>query len=392
MYAEDDEDEVELKKVNSSSCPKLIDTRMRYTSILAILLVISILWFILFALLALFDPMFDMFGPGILFSRGAALAIICLTMIAIFLVTYDVTTWCRTKLKRRFSTLFDFQILFHRFWGFLITFYSVVHTIGHLTGSIRALHNDKHLEETNEVLTKKEFRTHKSYAELLFATLPGITGILLLSTICLMWVTSLECTRRKRFQLFSTVHVIGFPLFVILMIIHGWDRWLNYGFPLSSVTVAIFFLLYLFFWIRKLVLQCKEGMVIDKVEVSEKLTFCYLHLRKPKNYHHVEGQYAFLHWPSVSKWQWHPFSICSSELSPHVSFLIKNNGDFTSKLISLFSKSTNQNSFSTSKVLNSGVSNHDYQYLTCLFENIASRTRKPRRNRKKSGWVYSTPR
>jgi len=40
--------------------------------------------------------------------------------------------------------------------------------------------------------------------------------------------------------------------------------------------------------------------------------------------------------PSISWWQWHPFSICSSNNNKQISFLIKNSGDFTSKLIKLF--------------------------------------------------------
>ena len=88
---------------------------MRYTVVLFIILCISIAAFILFALITLFDPMYDMFGVGILLGKGAALAIIVLTMMAMFFVTYDVTTMIRNKLKKTFSTLFDFQLLFHRF-------------------------------------------------------------------------------------------------------------------------------------------------------------------------------------------------------------------------------------------------------------------------------------
>ena len=131
----DEDDEVEVKGKHSQ-CPQLIDTRMRYTTIIIIMLIVSIILFIVFALVAYYNPMYDEFGPGILFSRGAALAILVFTIFGMFLVTYDITTWWRKSWKKRCSTLFDFQILFHRVAGFIITFYSIVHTIGHLTGSI----------------------------------------------------------------------------------------------------------------------------------------------------------------------------------------------------------------------------------------------------------------
>jgi predicted ferric reductase len=94
--------------------------------------------------------------------------------------------------------------------------------------------------------------------------------------------------------------------------------------------------IYLFFWVRKLVLQWKGYFEISKVEVDDNSSYCYLRLQRPKNYKHVEGQYAFFNCPDVSGTQWHPFSICSSEFSPYVSFLIKNSGDFTGKLIKKF--------------------------------------------------------
>ena len=115
--------------------------------------------------------------------------------------------------------------------------------------------------------------------------------------------------------------------------IHGADTWLNYGFPLGSVTVLLSLLLYVFFWFQKVILQCRGGFQIESAEVCENGTFCYLHLKKPKHYKIVEGQYAFLNCPAISFWQWHPFSICSSNKNEHITFLIKNNGDFTSKLI-----------------------------------------------------------
>ena len=329
------EEEVEFKP--PSKCEVCCEgTKMRYSLILIIILCLSIAWFFLFAIIAFFHPMYDMFGVGILFSRGAALAIIVLTMIAMFLVTYDVTTMWRNKLKRTCSTLFDFQLLFHRFCGFLIFFYSIVHTIGHLTGSARGLSGEKDVNKINHVLTHKEFDKHLSYHEILFMTIPGVTGIILLIIITMMSLTSLEKVRRKCFQLFATTHVICFPLFIILIVVHGSDTWLNYGFPLGSITVLLSLILYVWFWVRKMVLKCRGGFEIERVEVSENDTFCYLHIKKPKHYKMIEGQYAFLNCPDVSFWQWHPFSICSSTKNENITFLIKNNGNFTSKLIKLF--------------------------------------------------------
>ena len=138
----DDDEEIEIKGFKNT-CPQLIDTKMRYMTIIIIMIIVSIICFIVFATVAYFNPMYTEFGPGILFSRGGALSILVFTIFGMFLVTYDLTTCWRRKLKKRCSTLFDFQILFHRVSGFLITFYSIVHTIGHLTGSIMSIDKEQ---------------------------------------------------------------------------------------------------------------------------------------------------------------------------------------------------------------------------------------------------------
>ena len=197
-----------------------------------------------------------------------------------------------------------------------------------------------------------------TYAELLFTTIPGITGILLLIIILTMWITSLEWVRRKAFQLFSYIHTLLFPLFIILIIIHGSDTWLNYGFPLGSITVGISLLVYFAFLVKKIILQMRGKFEIDHVEVAQNNSFWFIHLKKPKHYRHYEGQYAFINVSEISFFQWHPFSIWSSFNSPYISFLIKSNGDFTSKLINMIKNSiewgsikTNHSSFTPVRII-----------------------------------------
>jgi predicted ferric reductase len=342
-FADDKGNEVVIKAKGGMFKNMMINTKMRYSRVLIAIIIISILIFLLFAILEFFKSTYDLFGVGILFAKGAAIPILLLTMLALFFVTYELTTCCRTACKTRCSAVFDFQILFHRVSGFLITFYSFVHTIGHLSGTFRALDNEKDLDVINAVFSHKEFKHHKSYAELLFATIPGLTGIILLFIITVMAITSTERVRRKSFQLFAVVHVFGFPLFVILTIVHGSDTWLNYGFPFGAITIAISLLVFLFFWIKKLALMAKGKMQVDHFNISKTSSFIYLHIKKQKGYNHLEGEYVFLNCPDISYWQWHPFSVCSSELSPYVSFLIKNGGDFTGKLIELFKKYDDSN-------------------------------------------------
>lgn len=130
-----------------------LDTKIRYTSWNLTLIAFSLVLFGIFSTVTLFTDAYDLFGPGLLFGKGAALVILIFTMLAMFFVSYDLTTWLRGKLKGKWSTLFDFQILFHRFCGYVILIYSVIHTIGHLTGSYYKLNKEKDMEKINEALT-----------------------------------------------------------------------------------------------------------------------------------------------------------------------------------------------------------------------------------------------
>ena len=100
-YQGEDEELIPVKFSKSRGCPTPIDTNKRYIPIVIIIAIISILSFVAFAIVTYFSTMYDAFGVGILIGKGAALSVIVLTILAMFLVTYDLTTCCRNKLKKR---------------------------------------------------------------------------------------------------------------------------------------------------------------------------------------------------------------------------------------------------------------------------------------------------
>jgi hypothetical protein len=86
---------IKHKKQNtkkSKTCLCWLKTRNRYSTINIIFLVISVILFLINAYLAYVQPMYDLFGPSLLISRGAALSILIFTMIAMFFVSYDLTS------------------------------------------------------------------------------------------------------------------------------------------------------------------------------------------------------------------------------------------------------------------------------------------------------------
>lgn len=77
---------------------------------------------------------------------------------------------------------------------------------------------------------------------------------------------------------------------------------------------------------------CRKFRIVD-ISLSQSKEFAMLYIERPKDYKVRPGQYAFVNVPSVSKVQWHPFSIASSPLSKYLIFMIKRNGDWTAKFI-----------------------------------------------------------
>lgn len=103
---------------------------------------------------------------------------------------------------------FDNNILIHRFCGYLTAFYAVLHTVGHLLGTIRKISSEKDISKANAVTLHYDFDHTMTYSELLFTTLPGVTGIMLLVIILVMAFTSMKWFRNLFFQTFAHIHLV----------------------------------------------------------------------------------------------------------------------------------------------------------------------------------------
>lgn len=119
-----------------------------------------------------------------------------------------------------------------------MTFFGILHTIGHLLGSIRKFSEEKDISKANDVTLNHDFSSEKTYNQLLWLSIPGSTGVILTLMMVAMALTSMKWFRKRYFQTFSYIHVFCFPLFLLLLIIHGAEGWFNWGFPLGSIGVT----------------------------------------------------------------------------------------------------------------------------------------------------------
>ncbi|CAD7701969.1 unnamed protein product [Ostreobium quekettii] len=61
-----------------------------------------------------------------------------------------------------------------------------------------------------------------------------------------------------------------------------------------------------------------------------------LMMTKPKGFEYESGMYLYVNCPSISQWEWHPFSITSSPGADHLSLHIRAVGDWTEELYNRF--------------------------------------------------------
>lgn len=171
-----------------------------------------------------------------------------------------------------------------------------------------------------------------TYWEICFTTIPGITGIILLVDIILLGLTSLEKVRWKYFQLFAFTHFFGVPTFVIGIVIHGSDTWLNYGFPLGLLILP-FLGFTIFMYLRWAFDRFFSKFEIVDVSITADCEFARVVVKKPKNYEYKPGQYLFINAPCASYLQWHPYTIASAPKNKYLVLLVKKAGDWSGKLL-----------------------------------------------------------
>ena len=152
-------------------------------------------------------------------------------------------------------SLLDFNVHFHKICGYLILIYASIHSISHLAFSLPGLSDPNNQELIKENVSNWQFTGETpSYGRLLTQTIPGVTGMILWSTIITMWVTALEYVRRRKFQIFAYVHMTLFPVFIVGMCVHGGARWVNFlQFPLGLMFLPLPFFIYFFMVFRRMI-------------------------------------------------------------------------------------------------------------------------------------------
>ncbi|OMP82394.1 Superoxide-generating NADPH oxidase heavy chain subunit A [Diplodia seriata] len=257
-------------------------------------------------------------------SRGAGLVLS-------FDVLFILLPMCRTLLrvirpKVRWLPLDESQ-WFHRQVAYAMVFWTATHVLAHYVNFFNV--------EKTQVRPELALQIHYTQAG-------GITGHVMLLCMLLIYTTAHHRIRQQSFETFWYTHHLFIP-FLLGMYTHATGCFVRDSVdPVSPFGGANFWNhcigyqgwrwelwgggIYLFERLYREVRARRDTRIVkvvrhpyDAVEIQ---------FTKP-SMRYKPGQWLFINCPSVSGYQWHPFTITSCPYDPYISIHVRQVGDFT---------------------------------------------------------------
>jgi NADPH oxidase len=235
----------------------------------------------------------------------------------------------RPKLAWAFPA--DENIWFHRQVAYSMAFWAMVHTTAHYVNFINV----------------ERLQVRKQSAQQIHYTQPGgITGHFMLLIMVLMYTTAHKKIRQQCFEAFWYTHHLAF-FFMIGLYTHATGCFVRDSvepdlvsyFPFYSTEHCLGYLSWRFtIWPGIIYFgervyreyRARRATRLSKILVHPSGAM-ELRIVKP-SFKYVAGQWLFIQIPSISRWQWHPFTITSAPEDPYVSIHIRQVGDWTRAL------------------------------------------------------------
>ncbi|EYU25131.1 hypothetical protein MIMGU_mgv1a023728mg, partial [Erythranthe guttata] len=159
----------------------------------------------------------------------------------------------------------------------------------------------------------------------------NVAGEVALLSGIVMWITSHSLVRRKIFELFFYTHHL-YIVFVFFFILHV-------GFSYSCIMLPGFYLFIIDRFLRFLQSQQRVFLISARVLPCHALE---LNFSKDPRLSYNPSSIVFIKVKSISKLQWHPFTVTSnSKMDPHqLSIVIKSEGTWSRNLYENLSSPT----------------------------------------------------
>ena len=264
------------------------------------------------------------FGWGVVVAKlSAGVLYPTLFFMLLSMSRHFATFLRRSYLISRFIN-WDFSQAFHITMSICGLFFASLHAIGHLTGTF--LYGSRTSREGAVAAVLGPDAVPRPYVAYV-RSLPGWTGIVSLGLFWTISLLSMPLVRKRSYEIFQLSHLLMFPM-IALLCAHGTAALLQAPmlgywlcFPALLVVGERSWRLF-----RGFMNIPARARILDKdtIEITCKNP-------RGRDWHYSAGQYILLQVPSVSWFQWHPFTIssCRGEiLQVHIKF----DGDWTNRL------------------------------------------------------------
>eukprot|EP00112_Aurelia_sp_Birch-Aquarium-sp1_P009789 Seg2125.5 transcript_id=Seg2125.5/GoldUCD/mRNA.D3Y31 product="Cytochrome b-245 heavy chain" protein_id=Seg2125.5/GoldUCD/D3Y31 len=308
-------------------------------------------------------------GGGLPMARGAAMMLNFNCMLILLPVCRNLISLIRSKctcLPAGILRLLDKNITFHKVCAYMICVATALHAGAHMFNVENFVIS---WEGKDKLVSKLNNQPPSNYVNPFgpgsdgvteaIQTLAGVSGIIMTMCLIIMVTSSTELLRRSYFEVFWFTHHL-FVFFFVGLIIHGMQGIIHsqqniqdhdpelcadkdwtltpkcqklpkFGSPGPATWKWVVGPLFLYLLERCL----RFYRYTQKTEISKvvKHPSKVLELQMKKSGFHAEpGQYIFLHCPTISKLEWHPFTLTSCPEEDFFSLHIRIVGDWTTDL------------------------------------------------------------
>ncbi|XP_053312530.1 NADPH oxidase 4 [Spea bombifrons] len=344
-----------------------------------------------------------MLGLGLCISRASASVLnfnSSLVLLPMCRILLAFLRGSKKVVKRKTRRLLDKNKTFHAACGIAICVFSAIHVVAHVFNAVNfSVHYNSNFDDLNVARYKYE-----DPRKIIFTSVPGLTGILMVVILFLMYTASTATIRASNYDIFLHTHNLFF-IFYVLLLIHAsggvlkyqsnleehppgclyLNRTINDYIPLSAVdggespgSIAGSFssqeeppiwntsgtictkqpkfrphFPMTWIWITgPLCLYCMERLY-RYIRSTKPVTITSV-IRHPcdvieirmikENFSASPGQYIILQCPRVSALENHPFTLtmCPSETKATFAIHMKVVGDWTERFCGLLESDCNQ--------------------------------------------------
>ncbi|OZC08712.1 FAD-binding domain protein [Onchocerca flexuosa] len=264
-------------------------------------------------------------GVGIAITRGAAASLSFCLGLVLPTVCQNIITLLRETPLREYLP-FDSAITFHKIVGIVAGFWAAVHSVGHCVNFYHvATQSQDGLQCLfQEAVFGSNFLPSISYW--LYGTITGITGILLVAIMSIIYVFSTPAVMKEAYHAFKITHLLTILLYA-LTVLHGLPKLLDS--PKFLYYVAGPISLFVIDRIIGMRQQYKRLQILSGTILPSDII--YIQFKRPNSFHFRSGQWVRISCPAFSCTfnELHAFSLASAPQASTLELYIKAVGPWT---------------------------------------------------------------